>query len=317
MYNDDLAKLRNCIEDFYRVLVVGSSNTDMVVRTDYFPAPGETILGGDFFMNPGGKGANQAVAAVRAGAKVAFIAKVGKDIFGKETREILLKEGIDITGISEDDEHPSGVAQITVDSSGENCIVVASGANMALNVPDIDRHKALLQQSEIILLQLEIPMATVNHVAKIGQEAGKKIILNPAPAQFLSDELYEKLYAITPNESETFLLSKVQIRDETSADKAASFFHSKGVPVVVITMGSRGAYLSSAEFKGLLPAPEVTVVDTTAAGDTFNGALAVGISRGMPLKLAVEFANKGAALSVTRKGAQSSVPRLSEIESFN
>ncbi|MBD3627282.1 ribokinase [Cyclobacterium sp.] len=296
------------------LLVIGSSNTDMVVQVEHFPTPGETLLGGDFFMNPGGKGANQAVAAVRLGGKVAFIAKVGKDIFGKETLENLLREGINIEGISQDEVYPSGVAQITVDKNGENCIVVASGANMALGAGDIEKNMMLVHQAEIILLQLEIPMDTVSHVVKIGNEAGKKVILNPAPAQTLDDEVYAGLFAITPNESETTLLSRIQVKDEHSAAKAASFFHEKGVKVVVITLGAKGAYLSSGEFKGIVPAPIVHAVDTTAAGDTFNGALAVGISKGMFLKEAVQFANKAAAYSVTKKGAQSSVPRLSEIE---
>lgn len=300
-----------------KVLVVGSSNTDMMVQTDHFPDPGQTVLGGNFFMNPGGKGANQAVAAARLGGEVAFIARVGNDIFGKATLENLIREGINVDGVSEDAILPSGVAQITVDKKGENCIVVASGANMALNTQEVNLHSHLVQQSEIILLQLEIPMDTVNHVTRIGHEAGKKIILNPAPAQVLADELYPRLYAITPNESETALLSKIQVKDETSAAKAATFFHDKGVKVVVITLGARGAYLSSGNFKGIIPAPSVKVEDTTAAGDTFNGALAVGLSKGMPIKRAVEFANKAAALSVTKKGAQSSVPLLSEIESLN
>lgn len=298
------------------ILIVGSSNTDMVVLTDHFPQPGETLLGGNFFMNPGGKGANQAVAAARLGGDVAFIAKVGKDIFGKETIENLLNEGINVDGISEDDVQPSGVAQITVDKNGENCIVVASGANMALSAQDIEDNRNLVRQAEIILLQLEVPMDTVNHVGRIGYEAGKKIILNPAPAQALSDEVYAGLFAITPNESETALLSNIQVKNEPSAAEAAAFFHGKGVKVVIITLGAMGAYLSSEEFKGIIPAPSVKAVDTTAAGDTFNGALAVGISKDLSIKEAVEFANKAAALSVTKKGAQSSIPRLSEIETL-
>lgn len=301
----------------HNILVVGSSNTDMVVLTDHFPQPGETLLGGNFFMNPGGKGANQAVAAARLGGDVAIIAKVGKDIFGKETMENLLNQGINVDGISEDEVQPSGVAQITVDKHGENCIVVASGANMALNAQDIEENIKLVQQAEIILLQLEVPMDTVSHVARMGYKAGKKIILNPAPAQALSDELYASLFAITPNESETALLSKVQVSNEASAAQAALFFHDKGVQVVIITLGAMGAYLSSEKFKGIIPAPAVKAVDTTAAGDTFNGALAVGISRALSIKAAVEFANKAAALSVTKKGAQSSIPKLSEVESLN
>ncbi|WP_240469802.1 ribokinase [Cyclobacterium sp. SYSU L10401] len=312
---NDGNKDRYNMDKRYSLLVVGSSNTDMVVQTDHFPEPGETLLGGDFFMNPGGKGANQAVAAARLGGNVAFIAKVGRDIFGKETIENLLKEGIHTAGMSMDDHLPSGVAQITVDKKGENCIVVASGANMALSADDIDLHFSLVQQAEIILLQLEIPMETVSHVTRLGHEAGKKIILNPAPAQVLSDELYPRLYAITPNESEATLLSRVQVNDESSAARAAMFFHHQGVKVVVITLGAQGAYLSSEAYQGIVPAPAVAVVDTTAAGDTFNGALAVGISKGMGVKEAVEFANRAAALSVTKKGAQSSVPRLSEIAS--
>ncbi|MEX2514150.1 MAG: ribokinase [Cyclobacteriaceae bacterium] len=299
------------------ILVVGSSNTDMVVLTEHFPIPGETILGGSFFMNPGGKGANQAVAAARLGGKVAFIGKVGNDIFGRETRENLSREGIDVSGLSIDPDHPSGVAQIMVDKNGENCIVVAGGANNFLMPTDVEKNQPLLRQATVVLMQMEVPMETILHVADSGKKGKKKIILNPAPAQSLSDTLYASLYAITPNESEAAQLTGVQVKDEKSAALAAGFFHRKGVPVVVITLGASGAYLSSDSFNGIIPTPRVKAVDTTAAGDTFNGALAVGISMDMDLVEAVKFANKAAAISVTRAGAQSSVPHLSETETFN
>ncbi|MEX0882435.1 MAG: ribokinase, partial [Cyclobacteriaceae bacterium] len=205
----------------------------MVVLTDHFPVPGETILGGSFFMNPGGKGANQAVAAARLGGKAAFIGKVGNDVFGRETREILSREGIDVSGISIDPDHPSGVAQVMVDKKGENCIVVAGGANNFLRPADVDQNQALLRQATVVLMQMEVPMETIQHVADLGKSMEKKIILNPAPAHPISDGLYNSLYAITPNESEAALLTGVQVTGKKSAALASGFFHRKVIPVVV------------------------------------------------------------------------------------
>lgn len=296
-----------------KILVVGSANTDMVIRVDKFPAPGQTLLGSDFLLNAGGKGANQAVAAARLGGRVDMIARLGNDVFGRQTIANFKREGINVEGVVIDDKLPSGVAQIVVDSSGENTIVVAGGANLALDKQQIKGKHGLIKSAEVVLLQLEIPMETVLFAAKKCVKSNSRVILNPAPASRIADELYASVYAITPNETETKLLTGVKVTGEKSAQHAADYFHNKGVHIVIITLGSAGAFLSSPDFSGTLPAPEVNAVDTTAAGDTFNGALAASLANGLDWLDAVVFANKAAALAVTRNGAQASIPFLNEI----
>lgn len=297
-----------------RILVVGSSNTDMVIKTKKFPVPGETILGGHFFMNPGGKGANQAVAAKRLGGQVSFVGKIGNDIFGKQAMQLLEDEGILVDHIATDHENPSGVAMITVDAKGENSIVVAPGSNSTLSPEDFDQAKSELDNSGIVLLQLETPMETVVHVATTATKKGKKVILNPAPADQLPEILLKNIFLITPNETEAELLTGIKIHDMESAREAALILKEKGVHVVIITMGEAGAFVLSDEFTGMIQSPKVTAVDTTAAGDTFNGALVVALSEELNLKEAVAFACKAASVSVTRIGAQSSIPHRKEIE---
>ncbi len=299
--------------NFNRIAVIGSSNTDMVIKTTKLPAPGETILGGDFFMNPGGKGANQAVAAARLGGNVTLIAKTGDDVFGRQSKQIFENDHIHTGYLTTDPIHPSGVALITVDSRGENCIVVASGANNRLSKHDIDRAKDEILRSKIILMQLEIPLETVGYAANIAYEAGIKVILNPAPASEISNELLAKLYMITPNETEAELISGITVQDVESATLAARKIYEKGVKVVIITLGSKGALLFTGEKELLIPSPKVEAIDSTAAGDVFNGAIAVAISEGLPLEKAVEFACRAAAISVTRMGAQASAPYRNEI----
>ena len=296
-----------------RISVVGSSNTDMVIKTSKLPAPGETILGGEFFINAGGKGANQAVAAARLGGKVSIIAKTGEDLFGKQARQLFESENINTDFLVTDPSHPSGVALITVDEKGENCIVVAPGSNSYLNLRDIDLAREVIIQSEIVLMQLEIPVETVVHVANIAYKAGNKVILNPAPAAKIPDDLFPKLYLITPNETEAGLISGIPVKDIESATLAARNLCERGVKVVIITLGSKGALLFNGKDAKLIPSPKVKAVDTTAAGDVFNGAIAVAISEGLELEKAVEFACKAAAISVTRMGAQSSTPYRKEI----
>ena len=296
------------------IIVVGSSNTDMVIKAKYIPAPGETILGGDFFMNPGGKGANQAVAVARLGGEVTFISKIGKDMFGQQTLEGLQQEGINTDFIAIDDSMPSGVALITISNNAENAIVVAPGANNTLLKADINRAMPLIEAADIILLQLEIPIKIVEYVAKLGAQLGKKVILNPAPAQELSDKIYRRLYAIIPNETEAEILTGVKVIDELTATKAAQILRDKGVQLVIITMGAKGAFVQSDTYSKLVHGQEVIAMDTTAAGDTFNGALAVGFSKSMDIESAVTFANKAAAITVTRLGAQSAIPYLSELK---
>jgi ribokinase len=296
-----------------KILVIGSSNTDMVIKTHTFPAPGETILGGRFLMNAGGKGANQAVASARLGGMVTFIGKIGDDIFGKQAVQQLEDEGINVNFVAVDHENPSGVAMITVDHKGENSIVVAPGSNGTLSSGDFNKALSELQDAEFVLMQLEIPIPTVEYIAQIAAQKQKKVILNPAPAAELSDELLQNLYIITPNETEAELLTRIKVTDEQSALKAAEALHEKGVEIVIITMGAAGAFLLINGESEIIQAPKVEAVDTTAAGDTFNGALVVGLSEGKSIQESIAFANKAAAISVTRIGAQSSVPYRKEV----
>lgn len=296
-----------------KILVVGSSNTDMVIQTNHFPAPGETILGGRFLMNAGGKGANQAVAAARLGGMVTFVGKIGDDIFGKQAVQQLEDEGINVDFVAVDTENPSGVAMITVDRKGENSIVVAPGSNGTLSSADFDKALAELDDSEFVLMQLEIPISTVEYIARMAAKKQKKVVLNPAPAAVLTDELLQNLYIITPNETEAELLTGIKVTDGQSAQKAALVLNEKGVELVIITMGSAGAFLLSNGISEIISASKVEAVDTTAAGDTFNGALVVALSEGKTIQESIAFANKAAAISVTRIGAQSSVPFRKEI----
>lgn len=300
----------------HNILVVGSSNTDMVIKTNHLPRPGETVLGGTFFMNPGGKGANQAVAIARLGGMVSFICKTGSDIFGHQSQQLFEEEGIDTSYIFSDPKNPSGVALITVDSHAENCIVVASGANANLLPSDLEKAEEAIEQAELILMQLEIPMDTVEFVAETARKRNKRVILNPAPAQPLSAVLLSRLYMITPNETEAEMISGVKITDEVSAREAAQVIRKMGVENVIITLGSKGALVYSDHMVELVPAVQVEAIDTTAAGDVFNGALTVALSEGRDLKEAVGFACKASAISVTRVGAQSSAPYRSEVDIF-
>lgn len=299
-----------------KILVVGSSNTDMVIRTGHLPRPGETVIGGTFFMNPGGKGANQAVAVARLGGQITFICKTGSDIFGHQAHQLFEEEGINTSYVLSDSKNPSGVALITVDSNAENCIVVASGANMYLTPKDLTKAKEAIEQSEIILMQLEIPMETVEYVAQTAYAQGKKVILNPAPAQPLSSVLLRNLFLITPNETEAEMISGIKITDDESAMLAARRIAELGVDNVVITLGARGALVYNGTTSEFVGGYKVKAIDTTAAGDIFNGALAVALAENRSMLDAVRFACKTSAISVTREGAQSSAPYRSEVDIF-
>ncbi|WP_394993727.1 ribokinase [Emticicia sp.] len=296
-----------------KIFVIGSSNTDMVVKSQKLPAPGETIIGGTFLMNPGGKGANQAVAAAKLGAAVTFVSKTGNDIFGKQAVQGFQREGINIDYIFTDLENPSGVALILVDAKGENSIAVASGANGNLQIAEVEKAIGQIMPNDTVLLQLEIPIPTVEFAIKKCFERGAKVILNPAPAQVLDESVFKYLDIITPNETEAELLTGIKVIDLTSAEQAALKFHEKGVKNVIITLGSRGAYLHNDTINRLIPAPIVEATDTTAAGDVFNGALAVALSEGQDLEQAISFACRAAAISVTRMGAQASAPMRNEL----
>ncbi len=296
------------------VLIIGSSNTDMVVKTEHFPKPGETVLGGTFLMNPGGKGANQAVAAARLGAEVRFVAKTGNDIFGKQALEGFKKEGIDTRFVTESTSAASGIALITVNAQGQNEIVVASGANMDLHPTDIPDDA--FEDVALALFQLEIPAETVHWA--LTKCAAKQIrtILNPAPAMELGPGFLNGLYLITPNETETELITGIAVESEESLQKATQHLFERGVQNVIITLGSKGVYLAGDSFTGIIPTPVVEAVDSTAAGDVFNGALLKALADGETLEQASRFACRAAAISVTRMGAQSSAPYQHELESF-
>ncbi len=298
------------------IVVIGSSNTDMTIKMACIPKPGETILGGEFSTAAGGKGANQAVSAARAGGQVAFIARVGEDMFGEQSIKGFIQDGIDIEYIIRDRSAPSGVALIFVDEKGENSIAVASGANANLSPADIEAAKDVIAAAGILLMQLEIPVETVKRAAEIARTNEVEVILNPAPAQPLEDEILKNISIITPNEPEAELLTGIKVEDEGGAADAANEILAKGVKKVLITMGSRGVYVAAPDFKGIIPGFRVSAVDTTAAGDVFNGVLAVSLSENKSLYEAVRFSNAAAALSVTKLGAQTSAPHRSEIKSF-
>ncbi len=289
------------------ILVIGSSNTDMTAKTAELPRPGETVLGGVFTMGAGGKGANQAVAAQRLGGKVKFICKVGNDMFGDNSIAQYEKEGLDTSGILRS-ELPSGVALIYVDSHAENCIVVASGANGDLTEDDIEKSRRDLENCDILLLQLESPIPSVLKAAKIAHKAGKTVVLNPAPACPLPEEIFRNIDLFIPNETELSTFSGIEVNDVESAQKAAAAMQAKGVGKLIVTMGSKGALICEGGPAIFVPAHKVKAVDTTAAGDTFCGALCVAISEGKTLKEAAEFACAASALTVQKMGAQNSIP---------
>jgi ribokinase len=289
---------------------------DLVVKSPRIPVPGETILGGEFLMVAGGKGANQAVAAAKLGAKVFFVARLGNDLFGRKSLDNFRLEGLDATYVSLTSDAPSGVALIAVDHAGNNAIVVAPGANARLSPDDVRRAEAQIRSAGAVVAQLEVPMATVQCAAEIARDAGVPFILNPAPAQWLSPSLLSKVSVMTPNETEARILTGVDVVDAASARRAAELLLSAGVKAVIITLGSKGFLLAEGNATELVPAMEVRAVDTTAAGDAFTGSLAVGVAQGQSLREAALFANRVAAFSVTRLGAQPSMPTRQELEEF-
>lgn len=299
-----------------KILVVGSANTDMIVKVDHLPKKGETILGQSFYKLPGGKGANQAVAARRAGGSVTFLACVGDDSLGEEAIAGYQQDGIVTTDIQKIPTVSTGVALITVDQNGNNTIAVASGANAKLSAEKIQSETALIQSSDILLLQLETPLEGVIAAIHIAHEAKQFIILNPAPARDLPNALLAKVNLITPNETEAEILTGIKVVDEASAKRAADYLLSLGVEKVMITLGENGLFYADQSHSQHFPSYKVSAVDTTAAGDTFNGALAAALAKGKPTDAALQFAQAASALSVTKIGAQSAIPRLNEIEAF-
>ena len=297
-------------------MVVGSSNTDMIIRVPRIPRAGETLLGGEFLTAAGGKGANQAVGAARAGGKVAFIARVGRDAFGDQAIVGLLRDGIDVSRVFRDKLTPSGVALIFVAQDGENSIAVAGGANAKLSPSDVKKAAGVIRSAGLLVAQLETPLATVTAAVELAVKAGVPVILNPAPARPLPNSLLERISILTPNETEAELLTGIKVTDAAAAAKACSKLRSRGVGIVILTLGERGAFLADANGRRLVPGFKVKTVDSTAAGDIFNGALSVALAEGKAVFDAVGFANAAAALSVTRLGAQPSAPSRADIEKF-
>ena len=297
-----------------KVVVVGSLNMDLVARAQRLPRGGETLPGESFFTAPGGKGANQAVAAARLGASVAMIGNVGEDAYGQQLRRALEVEGIDCQGVGVCNGVSSGVALIVVDAASQNAIVIIPGGNGLLGPESVRRFDSLLQQAEVIICQLEVPAATVAWTLARGRELGKTVILNPAPASGpLPAEWFAHIDYLIPNESEAEALSGLQVNDQDSARRAAERLCKMGAGKVIVTLGAQGALLVDEAGARHFPADKVQPLDTTAAGDTFVGGFAAGLACGLSEEQAIGFGQRAAALSVTRAGAQPSIPYLKEL----
>ena len=302
-----------------RIVVVGSINVDLVVRVATLPRPGETVLGGRFASVPGGKGANQAVAAARAGGRTTFVARVGDDSMGHAAINAFRAEGIETDFITITPHGPTGVALILVDASGENSIAVAGGANDRLCTDDIERARPAIEAADVILLQLEVPLEAVAHAVTIARAAGTRVILNPAPARPLPAAILARVDILTPNETEGESLASqgdAPAPSAADADALAGTLLGLGPRAVVVTRGAAGALVATAEDRTHVAAFPVEPRDTVAAGDVFNGCLAVMLAEGLDLVAATRFAAAAAAISVTREGAQTSAPRRGEIEAF-
>ena len=297
-----------------KILIVGSSNTDITVRVRHLPSPGETVIGGDFIMGHGGKGANQAVAVSRLGGNAEFVCMVGNDLFGRNSMEQYKKEGISIANCFVSDKSHSGLALISVDDNAENSIVVASGTNADISIEHIEKIRPLIEESSILLLQLEIPVETVLAAAEIAYRAGVRVILNPAPARNLPEEIFKYLYLIIPNQTELSTMTGIKVTDIESARQGIAVLRDKGLDSVIVTMGSKGALVSNSGMETFVEARKVEAIDTTAAGDTFCGGVCVGLAEGKDLEEAVRFATVASSLAVCKMGAQDSIPYRSEVD---
>ncbi|WP_165466494.1 ribokinase [Enterobacter cloacae] len=298
------------------LVVLGSINADHILNLETFPTPGETVTGNQYQVAFGGKGANQAVAAGRSGANIAFIACTGDDDTGERVRKQLASDNIDIASVSVVAGESTGVALIFVNAEGENVIGIHAGANAALTTERVDAQRGIIAGAEALLMQLESPVESVLAAAKIAHENHTSVVLNPAPARVLSDELLALVDIITPNETEAEKLTGIRVENDDDAARAALALHEKGIGTVIITLGSRGVWASVNGEGRRVPGFKVKAIDTIAAGDTFNGALVTALLEGKAMDDAIRFAHAAAAIAVTRKGAQPSVPWRKEIDEF-
>ena len=299
-----------------KLVVLGSVNADHVLQVASFPRPGETLHGHSYAVIPGGKGANQAVAAARLGADIAFIASVGDDSFGINIKQEFEAQGINTTGVMVEKNTPTGIAMIQVAATGENSICIAAEANACLTPERVEPHLDLIRNANTLLMQLETPIDTIKAAAQVAKDANTQVVLNPAPAQKLTSDLLQLVDIITPNETEAELLTGIAVTDMASAQKAANALHQQGIKTVMITLGSEGVWLSENNKGQQIKGFTVKATDTTAAGDTFNGAFITAMQSGQKIHDAIMFAHAAAAISVTRAGAQSSIPHLTEVQRF-
>lgn len=297
-----------------RIVVAGSSATNMVIRAHNHPVPGEMVMGEQFFTTPGGKGANQAVTAARLGAAVTFLSKIGNDLFGRQAIQQLMEEGINTNHILSDQRLPSGVAFITVDADARSSMTIAPGANSAFLAHELPAATEAIRQADYLLLQLDIPEETVLQAARIAVDAGVPVMLDPSPAYACSDALLQQVTTLTPNRIGASRLSGIQVTGMDSAVEAAGILYRKGVKAVVMTLGAEGALVLQGDELHIIPAVAVNAVDTTAAGDVFNGALAVALAEHRSLQEAATFACRAAAIAITRWGAQTAAPYRREME---
>ena len=299
-----------------KVVVVGSFMMDLVVKAERRPRKGETLIGDEFGMFIGGKGTNQAIAAARLGAQVHMVGRLGTDLFGDMFISALDKDGINTPFIARDPEVGTGVGTPVIDAQGDNSIIIIPRANMRLSIEDVNKAEEAISEADVLLLQLEVPIPSSQRAAEIARVGGATVILNPAPARELPDDFLRYIDIVTPNETETEMLTGVEVTDPLGAERAAKNLLDKGMSAVVLTLGERGALLLTQETTKAIPAYKVEVVDTTAAGDAFGGALATAIAKDEPLEQAVASANAAGAIAVTIMGAEPSMPTQQQLEQF-